>query len=178
VNILIIDNKSKHTDKLVQLLSDYEVRVVRYRKRTHPDCEWADLIILSGGNKPFLFKRYFLAETTLIQQTNKPIIGICLGFELIASAFGENLSRRRGKIYGVRQIQLCSDYFGLEDKRKYNVFQAHRWTVNDPQYLDMHAKSVDGAEIIKHPTKQIIGFQFHPEVITPPMMAANSCLHR
>ena len=167
MNILIIDNGSKHITEIVSCFKGHEVKVLKYRRHSNLDREWADLFLLSGGNKPVLFKQFFRKELKLIQETNKPLIGICLGFELIAEAYGAKLKRHKIKIRGIKEIKVVPEYFGFESTVLYEVFEAHRWVLTDKSNFEIVGTSNRGPEIIKHPSRRIMGLQFHPEITVP-----------
>ena len=167
MNILIIDNGTKYIDQLQQSFAGHTTRVLKYRQHTRVDRDWADMYVLSGGNKPFIYTRLYAHELQLIRETNKPLLGICLGMELLAHAQGVRLKRRLQKIVGVHEITIHLELFGLEDETTYRVFEAHRWTVPKESLFETIGVSEYGAEIIKHPVRHHIGFQFHPEVASP-----------
>lgn len=167
MNILVINNGSKHTHKLLAQLNKHKVKIVKYRRNTRLDREWADLFILTGSNIPAFLSRYYKHEIQLLQSTTKPVIGICLGFELIALAYGENISRSTERVEGVIDISVSPEFLGSENKTTYNVFEAHRWIMASASRLEVIGTSVHGVEVVRHPNKLIIGFQFHPEVTIP-----------
>lgn len=120
------------------------------------------MYVLSGGNRPALFNRFYAGEIELIKTTKRPVLGICMGFELIAAAFGSTIIRQSELINGVIPVRLESGFF--ESSFEYvQVAEAHRWKVIRTE-LDVLATSEYGIEALKHPNRPIFGFQFHPEV--------------
>lgn len=167
MNILVIDNGSKHTLKLHSLLQEHNVKILRHRRNTRIDLEWADLFVLTGSNIPAFLHGYYKKELDLIKTTHKPILGICLGFELIALAYGERIVRGQKLKSYISKIFVRPELLGSEDKTSYEVFEAHRWVLESAENLEVLGESNRGIEIIKHPVKKIIGLQFHPEVTEP-----------
>ena len=167
MNLLIIDNGSVHTPELIEYFTEHKIKVIKYRRHTRLDSEWADVFILSGGNKPVIFNKYYQRELELIRTTDKPIIGICLGIELISRAYNSKFLRGRQRVKGLRSIAIKPESLGLEDKTQFVVFESHRWKIKHADKFEIIGWSDDGMEIIKHPTKPIIGLQFHPEVLSP-----------
>jgi GMP synthase-like glutamine amidotransferase len=165
MNILLVDNGSKHLDELVTALLPHITTTASYSDLAHEDTEHVDCIILTGGKKSVLGHSWlYRKEIKLIKNSNKPVIGICLGFELIALAYGSRLHRRHKKVHGLRGITLRSDLFGKSEAK---VYEAHRWYVKHvPNELEVLATSSKGVEIIRHKMKPIYGLQFHPEVHT------------
>ena len=105
-------------------------------------------------------------EIELIQKSSTPILGICYGCELIAVAFGGTLADR-GEGSQLRE-NVCvktdiadSLFMGREE---FLVYDAHRWSIDVvPESLSVLASSEHGPEVIKHKTRPVYGFQFHPE---------------
>ena len=158
-NILVIDNESKHTKEISKLFPGQEITLCEYNKS--PDTKNFDLIILSGWShysvmqKPF----HYTKEMELIKNTEIPLIWICLWCQLIAHAFGAKLTKMSERL--VKEIEIRN---GL-DKKEYKVFEAHKYAVTTlGKELKGIAKSKYGYEIIRHKTRPIRWFQFHPEV--------------
>ena len=159
MNILIIDNESKHTKEIAALFPGQKITICPYNKI--PDTKKFDLIILSGWShysvlqKPFHYSK----EMDLITTTKIPLLGICLWCQLIAHAFGSTLTKMPAKL--VKEIEIRN---GL-DKKDYKVFEAHKYAITSLwSALEGIAKSIYGYEIIRHKTRPIRWFQFHPEV--------------
>ncbi|MBX4204608.1 MAG: gamma-glutamyl-gamma-aminobutyrate hydrolase family protein [Candidatus Doudnabacteria bacterium] len=155
---LLIDNGSKYTKKLQKLCA--ADKTIDWQNLDIRQCANYDLIILSGGH---LFpvvshEKDFKDEIKLIKRLKKPIIGICLGSELIAHAYGASLVRMNRKKHGEIKIRGKGGVF--------NVYESHRWAIKKlPANLVEIARSKDGVEIFRHKTKPIVGIQFHPEVL-------------
>ncbi|MCK4996913.1 gamma-glutamyl-gamma-aminobutyrate hydrolase family protein [Candidatus Pacearchaeota archaeon] len=165
MKILLVNNHSKHLSELLNKLKD--VKVVDFKKLDLINYKKFDLIILSGGSS-FSVKNHkeeYKKEIDLIKNSSRPILGICLGFELIAYSFNEKLEKMAKKKKGSEKIKIISEDQILKGlKKEFEVFEAHRWAVSKTKYLIPLAKSKNGIEIIRHPTKRIWGVQFHPEI--------------
>jgi GMP synthase (glutamine-hydrolysing) len=170
MKISIIDNETKYLTDLINFTKDNgsnEVRVFKFQKINLRDLIASDMVILSGGFRDpvSLNPEKYKTEIDFIKSTNKPILGICLGFEIIAYAFGSELERMPNKESKTLRLKwlvksAISDLFNSVD-----VQEHHRWRVkNLSKELIPIAESVDGLEIIKHINKPIFGFQFHPEL--------------
>lgn len=162
--MLLIDNGTDLLKKLQQLVPGKEIT----RKWTDPidDFEEFDLIILSGGSIEPLQKDIaaFSHIISLIQTTTKPLIGICLGHQLIALSFGGTLAEMPSRKQGFINASVVSDHPIFEQVKKFEVWEDHSYIVEDegPE-LQVLALSDHGIEALHHPQKPIFGFQFHPE---------------
>ena len=165
--ILIIDNGTKNIQALKKLLREHNVQVLDIENLDIAKSN-AELVILSGGSKysvvgtPQIFKK----ELDFIKTSTLPIIGICLGCELIAYAFGSILEKSIAKERGQVDIEITESN-RIFDKGRARVYESHIWAIKKlGKILQGIAKSKDGWEIIKHKTKPIYGLQFHPEIHT------------
>lgn len=157
--ILVVDNESLHTQEIAKLFPGKKITVCPYYKL--PDVKKYDLIVLSGWShysvlqKPFHYKK----EIALIKNTSIPILWICLGCQLIAYAFGSSLVKMSEKL--TREIEIRN---GL-DQKNYKVYESHKYAIST-LWWDLRgvSKSIYWYEIIRHKTKPIWWFQFHPEV--------------
>lgn len=160
MKILIVDNHSSHTSRLVRLFSGSEVEVLDCDSFSAEKANNYDLIVLSGGSHVCAAentKKAYEEEIDFLRKTSKPVIGICLGCQLIAKAFGGKLKKLDKKCHGINEIKLR--------KRSYKVYESHKYVIDKlPSGFELIASSDAGPEIIKHKTKPIYGFQFHPEV--------------
>jgi GMP synthase (glutamine-hydrolysing) len=168
MKILIIDNNTSYLESLKKILYPHSVFVAKLEEFKYHKVEDYSLIILSGGHPNAIEYEHQLynEEIRTILRSNIPILGVCLGFELIVYAFGGKLKELPEKEKGILQIDVIKDDVLLKDISRLNVFESHRWVAEAlPQELIPLAKSKDGIEIIRHITRFIYGFQFHPEII-------------
>ena len=163
MKILLINNHSTHLKELISKFKN--VKVVDFEKIKKGEENKFDAIVLSGGS---LFsvahnKKRYSKELEIIKNYEKPILGVCLGFELINFAFGEKLELmdkiEKGKI---RIKQISKDKLFNSIPKEFEVYESHRWIITKNRFLKSIAKSKDGIEAVKHPEKNIWGVQFHP----------------
>lgn len=171
--ITIINNHTKHLHSLINAIEllDKPFRVIDINslksQTVQSNCR---LIILTGGQETAVVNNnsFYQFEIDLIKNTTLPILGICLGAELLADVFGSRLEYKRCKIKGNRIIKIikANDPVCFE-KEIYRVYASHHWEIgklsND---LEVVARSkTDRIEIFRHKQRPIYGFQFHPEVM-------------
>lgn len=167
MNILVINNETKRIDELRVLLQNHAITEITPMHVSQGDDEKHDLIILTGSHKVSLagHEAYFGKEIELIKSCPKPIIGICLGLQLIAYAYEGFIDRMPAKHHGVKDIKAVGHDPMFGERESFKVYASHRWMVERIDFpLIGLARSADGWEIVKHSSKKIYGFQFHPEV--------------
>lgn len=172
MKVLIIDNKTLYLSELKNLFQKHTVKTVQVQFLDLKKANDFDLIVLSGSSLfPVLGnEKIYQNEINLIKNFQTPIIGICLGFELIGSAFGAHLTLLSKRENGIVQLKIIKKEDPLfDDLANIQVYEGHRWVIQKPlpRVLIALAKSQDGIEIIKHRKRLIYGFQFHPEMLSP-----------
>jgi len=122
--------------------------------------------ILSGG--PHSIHKDEISEAYMkVIESGKPVLGICLGHQLIAHYFGGTIKEGDVGEYAEVEIEVTDeDELFKEVSSKLKVWESHRDEVSDvPSELKVLAKSeICPIEALKHETKPIYGVQFHPEV--------------
>lgn len=168
MRVLLVNNGTKEPEKLLTLLSGYDVQVVIPDDLRTVTVSNYDLVVLSGSSKfPITDNEWFLLpEIDLIKTTTTPIIGICYGCELIARAFGGSLvdHGEESKECDLVHIKVVADDPIFSGRKEFEAYDAHRWMIASlPPELRVIARSKHGPEVIRHTDRLIWGFQFHPE---------------
>lgn len=170
--LLIIDNYDSFTFNLVQyfLCLDQEVMVYAHDKiNVHEICEISPshIVISPGPNSPKqagvsveVIKRFY-------QST--PILGICLGHQCIAYAFGGKIIQAPQVMHG-KTSMIQHNFQGLF-KNIPNYFSAMRYhslsidIATLPPLFSIDAWANETIMAISHRHYPLFGLQFHPESI-------------
>jgi anthranilate/para-aminobenzoate synthase component II len=178
MKILLINNYQQNNETatyeaLKLALAGHEVKIQRYKPGLRFDDAGKDLVILSGGggegseinDQYSKDKLWYEDQINYILSSQKPILGICMGFEVIARAYGSKVIEMKDYITGFRRV--VSTKRGIEsfNKKLLTQYENHIWHVPQvpSKYFEVLADSATGVEIIKHKTRPIFATQFHPE---------------
>lgn len=167
MNILIINNGTRVLHNFTRLLSDHNLEIRRHTDLHGVDLKKYDALILTGSSNYSIewYKETYSHEESIIKNANIPLLGICLGFELISDAFGVRPMRHSRRVMGVKKINIrhTDDIFHTLSRPL--VYENHTYrTEAVPDSFELLADSDAGIEAMKHKTKIIYGVQFHPEV--------------
>ncbi len=165
MKILLVNNITKPLEELQEILKPHKITTVNFQELPENYSDF-DCIILSGGSKYKVKNNedIYKQEIELIKNSEIPVFGICLGFELICHSCGEKLEMLKEKKRGLRNLEIIEKDSLLEGIKKLNVFEAHRFYVKEVKNMVLLAKSKICVEIIKHPEKPVYGVQFHSEM--------------
>ncbi len=175
MKVVIIDNYDSFTYNLAHLVKELgaECTVWRNDQFSLDQLESFDKIILSPG-PGIPSEAGLLLKVITTYAGAKPMLGVCLGHQAIAEAFGGKLTNLKEVYHGVATpcSLLGNDpiFEGLPEKIE--VGRYHSWVVDHhdfPDCLEITAESDDGNIMgLKHRSYDIHGIQFHPEsVLTP-----------
>lgn len=171
--LLIVDNQSAFIKQFRNnWLEDHDVP---YRVYDHNQPLWVDKpesvqgIILSGGKgnpyEPLNLTTNFIA----LMNYNVPVIGFCLGHEILAVAHGGRIRRLpeyQNKREKVKILHKKDPIFAGIKESELFLREKHRFHVHriPDTFVTLGTSEVCPYEIIRHKEKPIYGFQSHPEV--------------
>jgi anthranilate synthase/phosphoribosyltransferase len=171
--ILVIDNYDSFTYNLVQYLGELGHTIEVYRNDAITLAEIAamkpDQIVISpgpgtpddAGISVDLIKRF---------HQEIPILGVCLGHQSIAQAFGGKIVRAGHIMHGkVSPIEHNQEGIFHNLPSPFIATRYHSLITQEPlpDCLEVIARNKEGGEVmaLRHKTYPTIGVQFHPESI-------------
>lgn len=170
MKLLLVNNDTDSWDNLLAMVSspDHTVTGVSHRDLPRYNPTDYDLIVLSGGwwydDLDELLDTY-AAEIELIRTSTVPILGICIGMQLMHVALERDVPLLDVQQDGFQKITLTPEAQTLFDlPETVSVFKYHTRGVlaPDPEF-ELLARSPGHIEIMRHRTRPLLGVQFHPE---------------
>jgi len=179
VNVLVLDNYDSFTYNLVQYLGELgaSVEVVRndvmdaaQARSTQPD----RIVISPGPGRPE--DAGYSIEWIRELGPTIPTLGVCLGHQAVAVAFGGSVGKAPEPRHG-KTSEMSHDgkgvFTGLTNP--FTATRYHSLAVDEPlpEELEITARSEEGVvQGLRHRSLPITGVQFHPEsIMTPEGMA-------
>lgn len=175
MKILVIDNYDSFVYNLVhqlRRLGATAIDVVKNDRIAIDAVAGYDKILLSpgpglpadAGLMPRIIERYAATHS---------ILGICLGHQSIAEAFGGRLYNLPRPLHGIASTTTLTtpDYLfrGIESPLQTGHY--HSWVVEEPMppALEVTAKDAAGNIMaLRHEEYDVRGLQFHPESVMTP----------
>jgi len=172
--ILIIDNYDSFTYNLVHLIGDLSPKIVVKRNDAITITEAINMkpsgIVLSPGPCDPDQAGICLELTLKAAENEIPLLGVCLGHQTIAQAFGGDIIRCHEIIHGkLGEIHHKNDQLFAGIPNVFNATRYHSLIVSQetlPKELKKTAWLKDGTIMgLSHKKLPIFGVQFHPESI-------------
>lgn len=169
--VLLVNNDSDSWQELqdVAVAAGYDVTPIHHSAIGAIDPRGYDLAILSGGwwyfDETELLKNY-AEELQFIKTTPIPILGICIGFQLMHVAVDQAVPLLDEEQHGFKDISVnVAGQMLFHFPETISVFKNHTVGVIEiNSQFELLASSPGHAEITLHKTKPLLGVQFHPEL--------------
>ncbi len=173
MKILVLDNYDSFVYNLVHYIKQlgYEdLDVYRNDKISLEDVAIYDKIVLSPG--PGIPEEAgIMIDLIKYYAESKSILGVCLGHQAIAEAFGIELENMDEVLHGVgNTIKVIEDdviYTGIPNE--FQVGRYHSWQVKKDTLGDtFKLTGIDengNVMSMRHNTLDVVGVQYHPESV-------------
>lgn len=172
--IIMIDNQDSFTYNLVDYLlteSDDEVLVVDSQTLDIANLVEKNpraIVISPGPGKPSDYKQLHQVLDTF--EGKVPILGVCLGFQLMVEYYGGKIIYNQKPVHG-HTTRITTNQQGIFSglPKQFNVMRYHSLCASQhdmPDVLSITAKNDEGIIMgIQHQTYPVFGVQYHPESI-------------
>lgn len=171
--LIIIDNYDSFTYNLVQIFGELRQEVQVHRNDAITVNELANLdpkyLVVSPG--PCSPDKAGISVEAIQHFAGKlPILGVCLGHQCIAQAFGGEIVQAKALMHGkVSSIEHDGKEIFSSLENPFRATRYHSLAVRQeslPECLAVSARTNDGEIMgLRHRSLPITGLQFHPESI-------------
>lgn len=128
-----------------------------------------DGIVLSNGPGDPEDCKEAIKTIQELYQTNIPILGICLGHQLMGIATGAKTAKlkygHRGPNHPVKEVKTDRTYITSQNHGYYIVKESVNPEIAEISYTNLNDDTVEG---LTYKNKQIVTVQFHPEACPGP----------
>ncbi|MET8863974.1 gamma-glutamyl-gamma-aminobutyrate hydrolase family protein [Nonomuraea sp. NPDC004580] len=170
--VLVVDNHDSFVHTIVQYLRELGAECdVRPRDDVcvH-DADGFDGVVVSPGPGTPEAAGVSVPLVRHAAETGRPLLGVCLGHQAIAIAFGATVTRAPELFHG-RTSDISHDGRGVFERlpSPVRMTRYHSLAVlpeSVPAVLDVTARTADGVVMgLRHRELPIEGIQFHPESV-------------
>lgn len=176
-HVLVIDNYDSFVYTLNGYLRELGAETTVLRNDAFEPADAAaeiakyDAILLSPGPGKPVDAGVSIALVNAALESAKPLLGVCLGHQAIAEAFGAVVTNAEELMHGKTSLVTHDDddpfYEGVA--QPFTATRYHSLAVVDgtvPEILEVTARTEGGVIMgLRHRTAPIVGVQFHPESV-------------
>lgn len=170
--ILVIDNYDSFVFNLVQYLEQLgaQCTVVRNDEVAPEAADQYDGVLISPGPGTPESAGISIATIKRTAETKKPLLGVCLGHQALAVAYGATVNRAPELLHG-KTSQISHDGSGVFKNlpSPFTATRYHSLAIDEatlPDELVITGRSESGVVMsVRHKTLPIHGVQFHPESV-------------
>jgi GMP synthase (glutamine-hydrolysing) len=168
LKILILDNLSPFTINIRSCLGKLGVQfdcIKYYELSGLSGIGEYDKIILSGRKKNKSEINAINSKVVrMCYDSDKHLLGICYGAEIIALTFGGTL-RKSGHFQGINSINIFVSSKIVPKIGSYQYYESHHYLISKlpKEFICIGSSGGSQYEAFCHKTKYIFGTQFHPE---------------
>ena len=170
--ILVVDNHDSFVFNIVQYLDELGATtlVVKSDEIDPEFCKNFDGVVISPGPGNPQSAGASIGAVKYCDQEEIPVLGICLGLQVIGAAYGAKISSAPELLHGrTSKISHNSENIFRDIPNNFTATRYHSLAIEPdslPEILQVTAQSGDGTIMgIRHRAKNIVGVQFHPEAV-------------
>ena len=177
MKILLIDNYDSFTFNLYHYISSLKISVDVFRNDKITDKEilkkkYNKIVISPGPGNPNQAGNCIKIVKSLYKKI--PILGVCLGHQIIGQAFGSKIVQANKLMHGKTSLIISKKIGILKNApKKFEATRYHSLIIDKKTIskdLVITAETSEGIIMgIKHKKYNIHGVQFHPESIKTPI---------
>tara|TARA_A100001388_G_scaffold143425_1_gene106400 strand:- start:261 stop:830 length:570 start_codon:yes stop_codon:yes gene_type:complete len=171
--IILIDNYDSFTFNLYHYLSSLKVGVdvIRNDEITSSEIikkKYSKIVISPGPGNPNQSGNCLKIVKTLYKKM--PILGVCLGHQIIGQVFGSNIIQAKKLMHG-KTSKIFSKKIGILKNlpKKFDATRYHSLIIDKKSLskdLEITAETENGLIMgVRHKKYHVHGVQFHPESI-------------
>ena len=167
MTVLVVDNLSPFTADILTCLGQLDQPHLhkRFSQVSNEDLAQCDKVILSGRRKHS--KEINAVNSRIItycHDSDKPLLGICYGAEIIALTLGGSIRKMTAHVQGITEVSLSSANPLTKGKKSILVYESHRYCIAK---LPSNFTSLASSKYCEHEVfsndGKMYGTQFHPE---------------
>lgn len=125
-----------------------------------------DVVVLSGTPLKDNVTLSQLDKFEWMKTCDKPVLGICAGFQTIGLVFGAQLKR----CLGIGMTDIATLQKNSFFSSTFSAYTLHNFSIEPATAFDVLAESTQCIQAIKHKQRNIFGVLFHPEVRNPEIL--------
>jgi len=167
VKVYVVDNGGQWTHRIWRVVREIGCETKIIPNTTSVDEIDADALILSGGAPRVAWESPKLGNCgEYFENFDGPILGECVGMQLMAIHFGGSAGPAEIPEYGLSRLRVIQEddlFKGLP--KEFLVWESHNDEAKTTPSFTVLAMSENcRIQAVKHVTKPFYGVQFHPEV--------------
>ena len=145
---------------IIEIIKSYKFDIVDYTKVDSSVALNYNKIIISGTSLQDNDYLNYLDNFKTLSSTNKQILGICSGFQIICSMFDEEIIEHQE--IGMIDVKIEIDNPLI--KGNFQAYNMHNFSVDEVKVFNILARSNKTIQMISHKNLSVFGVSFHPEV--------------
>jgi GMP synthase (glutamine-hydrolysing) len=167
LKIYVVDNGGQWTHRIWRVLKEIGCESKIIVNSTPVELIDADGLVLSGGAPRIEWEAPKLGNCTdYLERFDGPILGICVGLQLMVLHCGGKAGPSEVPEYGLAKLRVIEEddlFKGLP--KEFLVWESHNDEVKSAEGFQVLAASENcSIQAAKHLQKAYYGVQFHPEV--------------